>query len=343
MSNLADVAALAGVSISTVSRVLNSKARTLVAEPTAERVRQVAAQLGYRPSAAAQALVTGRSRTVAFCCYPSYDSNMADVIRRLHEDTRASGYHLLVVDSHDTDETCALLAEQRVDAVIWTRYPVHEADALTASLSAPHQVIVAVGEIEERVPRKVCSAVWGDRQGMRVLLEHLGALGHRHVAFLGGVRDTLGSKRLAFERGCAELGLRGDLIWVEDETDRIGAGVAMAEQALTWPEPPTALVGRHDDFAFGALYALHEAGLSVPDDMSVAGYHDHREGVYSRPALTTVHTPELQGIGIALAAAVAALEGNPSEQAEPTCCRLAAELVVRSSTGAPRTARTTKG
>lgn len=342
MSTLSDVAAAAGVSPSTVSRVLNAKDDRFISEATAERVRDVATRLCYGPSAAARSLATGRSHTVALCCCSTYDAAMAELVRAVHDTVRAAGYHMLLVDSEDLDEVRLLLVERRVDAIIWSHYPIHDADALTEHFAAPHQGVIAIGETAGQLPCKVHSAYWDDGQGMRLLLEHLRSLGHTHVAFLGGCVLTCASKRLAFEQACDGLGLRGELIWCDDETDRTAAGATMALQALAMRERPTALLARQNDFAFGAIRALHDAGLVVPDDMSVTGYHESWELVHSRPPLTTVRTPEFQAISRAVPAFLAKLR-HPSTEGKPTCIRLDLELVVRASTSAPRGANTSKG
>jgi DNA-binding LacI/PurR family transcriptional regulator len=342
MSTLSDVAATAGVSPSTASRVLNGKGTGFISEATAERVRQAAEELGYRPSAAARSLVTGYSNTVAFCCTPTYDSAMAELVRAVHDATKAAGYHMLLVDSDDIDELRQLLVERRVDAIVWTHYPIHEADALTEHFAAPHQAVIAVGEINGEVPVRVHSAFWDDCQGMHLLLEHLRGLGHSHVAYLGGCHPGNASKLLGFEHARSELGLRGDVIWCADETDRIGAGVAMVSEVLGLRERPTALVARHNDFALGAIRALEDAGLVVPDDMSVAGYHESWDIAHSRPPLTTVRTPELDAVSLVLPDILAALADAPGAD-ELTSLRLDLQLVVRQSTSAPRGAKTPKG
>lgn len=337
MSTLADVAAAAGVAPSTVSRVLNGKGRGFISEATAERVRQAAEELGYRPSAAARSLVTGYSNTVAFCCTPTYDSAMAELVRAVHDATRAAGYHMLLVDSDDIDELRQLLVERRVDAIVWSHYPIHEADALTEHFAAPHQTVIAIGEIAEEVPRWVHSAFWDDLQGMRLLLGHLYHLGHSHVAYLGGRHPGNASKLLAFEQARSELGMQGDVIWCEQEVDRFEAGAAMASQVLALHERPSALLGRHNDFALGAIRALEDAGLVVPDDMSVTGYHESWDIAHSRPPLTTVHTPELDAVSLVLPGILAALGHAPGSE-ELTSLRLDLQLVVRQSTSAPRKA-----
>jgi DNA-binding LacI/PurR family transcriptional regulator len=335
MGSISEVASLAGVSVATVSRVLNGRHTSLVTEATAHRVRQAATQLDYHPSAAAQALVTGRSKTVALCCHPGFDSNMASMVRLVHHAVRNAGYHLLLVDTKDMDEIRKLLSEQRVDAAIWTRYPVHEADMLAEFRGAPHQVIAAVGEVADRLPLKVCTAFWEDRQGLRMVMEHLEALGHQHVAFSGGTLVSSPSKQLAFEHACNELGLRGQIIYTNDEADQFGAGMEMALQAISQDEVPTAIVGRNDNFALGALRALQNAGLCVPGDISVIGYHDHGEAAYSIPSLTTVRTPELSALDIALKTIFATLDEQHSEDPELSFHQLDLELVVRASTGPP--------
>ncbi|MEN6302423.1 MAG: LacI family DNA-binding transcriptional regulator [Armatimonadia bacterium] len=335
MATVAKVAAEAGVSPSTVSRVLSGKAGGLISQATQERIHEVAARLGYRPSAAAQALATGRARTVAFCCYPAYDSGMARLLHAVHDPVRAAGYHLLLVHPETTEEVGRLLVEQRVDAVVWVHYPVHEADALVESLGAPHQIVIAIGEMQDAPPQLVSSAVWHDHDGMSRILQHLTELGHQHVAFLQGHVELLHSKLQAFERVCAEMGLRHDIIRCADESDRITAGAEMTRQVLQSPERPTALVTRIDDFAFGAMQQLQNAGLRVPEDMSVVGYHDTFEARHSCPPLTSLRTPELQGIASLMPFALAALDSPDDEPTVPVCLHLQTELVLRSTTSPP--------
>ena len=336
MSTVAEVAALAGVSPSTVSRVLSGKGIALVSERTRLRVYEAAERLGYRPSAAARALATGRSGTVAFCCYHAYDSGMSRLLRAVHSLATEAGYHLLLAHPETTDEIGQLLIEERVDAVIWVRYPVHEADALMQSRGAPHQVVIAIGEtLDDRVPEQVFSVVWDDLSGMRRILRHLTALGHRHVTFLQGAADERNCKVRAFARACAESGLRHDTVRCDDESDRVAAGIAMAEHVLRRPQRPTALVARVDDFAFGAIGALQEAGLAVPEDMSVVGYHDSPGAAHARPTLTSLRTPELQGVAALVPSALAALDRDPDERAAPTCLHLETQLIIRGSTSPP--------
>ena len=334
MSTLHDVASVAGVSVTTASRVLRGKASALVSMATSERVKDAAEQLGYRASAAARALVTGRAQTVALCCHRAYDPDLARILRLTHNLVHEAGYHLMVVAQDTTAEVSALLREQRADAVIWTRYPVHEADALGDSLGAPHQVIIAIGEIADGGPQRAFSGVWEDREGMRRALEHLVGLGHGRVAYLGGLGGD--SKQLAFEQACADLSLDGVVIAGAGEADRLAAGAAMARQVLKLRERPTALVARNDDFAIGALHALREAGLILPGDMSVIGYDDTPGAGYAAPPLTSVRTPGEEALQALLPPALAALDHDPDEREAPLHMRFEVALSVRKSTGPPR-------
>jgi len=337
LSTVAEVAALAGVSPSTVSRVLSGKALTLVSDATQVRVRDAAARLGYRPSAAARALATGRAATIAFCCYHAYDSGMSRLLRAVHDLATEAGYYLLLVHPKSTDDVARLLIEERADAVVWVRYPVHEADALMPSRGAPHQVVVAIGETQDdRAPEDVFSVAWDDGLGMRQILQHLTSLGHRDITFLQGHAPATNPKVYAFKRACQALGLPCDTLCCADESDRIGAGMAMAQRLLRRRQRPTALVARVDDFAFGAIYALQEAGLAVPADMSVVGYHNTPEAAHFHPPLTSVRTPELQGVAALMPTALAALDRGPDELVSPACLRLETDLIVRNSTGPAR-------
>lgn len=327
-----------------MSRVLSGKALALVSEATQERVREAAARLGYHPSAAARALATGRAATIAFCSYHAYDSGMSRLLGTVHDLVTTAGYYLLLVHPRSAQDVARLLIEERADAVIWVRYPVHEADALMQSRGAPHQVVVAIGEMQEgRVPQDVFSVAWDDCAGMRQAVQHLTDLGHHDLVFLQGSAPAANPKVHAFQRACEAFGLPHDVMQCADESDRIGAGISMVNDLLRRPTLPTALVARVDDFAFGAVYALQEAGLRVPDDVSVVGYHDTPEAAHFRPPLTSVQTPELEGVAALMPSVLEALDCAAHEQAPPTCLHLEPHLVIRNSTGPARGNTQTEG
>lgn len=337
---LEDVATDAGVSIATASRVLNGKASALVSEATTERVRVSAERLGYRPSAAARALATGRTRTIALCCTQWQDHGQAELVKATHDIVNAAGYTLLLVPHGVTESVSELLRAGRVDAAIWTRYPVDEADELLEARSAPHQVVVAIGEVAEEMPRMVPSAVWDDRQGVLQALEHLAGQGHRHVAYLAGNPPdaNVTGKGVGFTEGCAKLRLEGEVVLTPDAGDRLAAGARMARDVLRMRPLPTAIVARNDDVALGALHAIQEAGLRVPDDLSLVGYNDIAAAAYLSPSLTSVRVPQVRCVQAILPVALALIDRDPEEWGPPLALRFETELITRRSVGPPREA-----
>jgi len=317
--------------------VLNGKASHLVSADTRQRVLEAAQELGYQPSAAARALTTGRTDVVAIAFWPANHPHYARMIASAEVVVNEHGYHLLLVTGARSQEEqlSALLRERRVDVLVDVTYPVDRAEHLAEACVLPSQRVLALGPVDKAPPASISCAYWDDRKGVRKTVSHLFGLGHRRLTFLGGQVGQY--KRRAFEAAAEELDLEGAVISCEDETDQLAAGAEMALRALDQHPRPTALLCRNDQFALGALHALHGAGLRVPEEMSVVGYNDTAMTSYCHPTLTTVRTPIVECAKVLLSTTLTALsEDGGAEDTRVQAFSFDTRLQVRRSTGPPR-------
>lgn len=327
--SMADVAARAGVSHQTVSRVVNG--HPSVAPRTRERVEQAIAELGYRPNIAARALVTGSTRTIGLVTVKINQYGPAQTMIGLEKAARAAGYSVSVSILDDATagamrEAVDTLVSQRVDAIVALSTYDDAAEALSV-LDAPVPLVaVQVGGGEER------PAVGVDQvTGARLATRHLLALGHRTVHHVAGPLDSQEARgriegwRTELEAAGARVPefLRGD--WTP--SSGYSAGSQLAER-MRAGDDVTAVFLANDQMALGLLAAFHERGIEAPEDVSVVGFDDLPEAPYFTPPLTTVRQDfaELGRRGVQLV--LARLQGTDMHlRAVP------AQLVVRASTG----------
>ncbi len=343
MSSIREVAKMANVSPTTVSRVLNGKGTHHVSEATRRRVIEASETLEYRPSAAARALVAGRTQTVGIhSSRVLYTSWFLDVLALSQEIVQKYGHHLLLVPGSEQSDLPDLFRERRVDVLIWARYPVERADELVEAIVAPHQAVIGIGSIDRSCPLRASAGCWDDREGVTLAVEHLAGLGHERIAFLPGAevgRKLWPNMVEAFETATADWGIAGEVLTATSEVDNFAAGVEMTNRALQQRPVPTALIARNDDFAVGALHALRQAGVSVPGGMSVVGYNDLPIASYCTPPLTTVYSPHREAVATVLPAVLQRVaDGSIAETGQSICSSFNTRLVVRESTGPPSVA-----
>ncbi|TFV64889.1 UNVERIFIED_ORG: LacI family transcriptional regulator [Bacillus sp. AZ43] len=327
---MSDVAALAGVSHQTVSRVVNGHPN--VAPHTRERVERAIAQLGYRPNIAARALVTGSTRTIGLVTVKINQYGPAQTMLGLEQAARAAGYSLSV--SILDEATAAAMREavdtfvaQRVDGIVALSTYDDAAAALSVLDPPVPLVAVQVGGDDDR------PAVGVDQEtGARLATRHLLELGHRTVHHVAGPADSQEARaRIAGWR--AELAAAGapvpDAPLRGDWTPKSGylAGKSLAAR-IHGGEDITAVFLANDQMALGLLAALHEEQLRVPEDVSVVGFDDLPESPYLTPPLTTVRQDfaELGRRGVQLVLSRMKGENVHPEPVPPS-------LLVRGSTG----------
>ena len=329
-ATIRDVARAAGVSVATVSRVVNGTA--VVRDETRLRVEEEVARLGYSPNAAARSLITSRTSTVGVVLPDIWGEYFSEVIRGIDLAARQAGYHVLVSSSHsDAAETRDVLRAMhgRVDGVI-VMSPHEPPRALEGSLP-PSLPAVFLNSAPGGTSRPSLSV--DNRGGARSMTAHLLALGHRRVAFVTGpssnfdaaerrrgFHDALRAARLAVG-GAVEVA--GD--FSEESGERAGEAIARLSPR------PTAVFAANDSMAIGALLAIRRAGLAVPDDVAVAGFDDIPVARFAHPPLSTVRH-DIRSLGERAFARL--LSGIESEGSSPAAREVFPfRLVLRESTG----------
>jgi len=324
-----DVAGVAGVSHQTVSRVLNGFPK--IRPATRDRVLAAIEELGYRRNTAARTLVTRRSGTIGVITVDMNHFGPASIMLGLESASRAAGYSLSLAGLPEVSATSLRTAVdqvlgQGVEAVVMI--VAHQA-ALTLAQSL--HIGVPLVLVEGDLSATPLTAGVDQIAGARLATNHLLDLGHQSVLHLPGPADWLeaAARREGWRTALEERGCPVPALMVEgDWTSRSGY---QASRAMLSQSRPTAVFAANDQMALGLLRALHEAGLRVPEDVSVVGFDDLPESGYFTPPLTTVRQDfgELGQRIMDLVLRVLAGEPNASEPlVEPM-------LIVRSSTAAP--------
>lgn len=267
---IVDVAAEAGVSISTVSRVLRGGQD--VSEATRQHVESVVRQLGYRPSSIARALVSGESRMLALLVSDLGNPFYPQLAKCVERAAGEAGYAVVICNTDDDDGTAIRylerLTQQGLDGVIYASGCGDE-DKLVSVLGDPRRIVFA----NRRPTGDSWSYVVSDNQGgARLLTEHLLGLGHRHIGFVGGPDYATN----AVDRAAGfHQALRNE----PDATALVSVGPFGKETGLRtvqhWLDsgfPLSAVIGVNDTVALGALEAILDRGLRVPEDIAVAGF-----------------------------------------------------------------------
>jgi LacI family transcriptional regulator len=277
-----DVAARAGVSVATVSRVLNEKA--VVREETRREVTEAAKALRYVPNIAARSLSIRRSHTIGIVLPDVHGEFFSEVIRGIDLAARRAGYHILVSGSHsDVAEMLAVLEAMRgrVDGLVLMAPDVAPAllpEHLTAGM--PLVLLNAADSTHDMV-------TIDNFGGARAMMAHLAALGHRRIAFIcGPARNSDARERLRGYRHAMRALETETLAVPGDFTEE--AGYAATMQILAASPRPTAIFAANDAMAVGALAALVESGVVVPGQMAVTGFDDIPIARYVAPSLTTM-------------------------------------------------------
>lgn len=327
--NMADVAALAGVSTSTVSRALRGMPG--VSDSQRERIKQIADDLSYVISPEASRLSRGGTGRVAVVVPTINHWYFSTMLAGIESAMRNAGLDVLIYHVGGVSDRRRffhdLPARRKADAVIVIALPVPEQEAARLELMGVH-VVVAGGRMLDY--SHVCV---DDREVGRQAVEHLIRLGHERIAMIRTHDDegVLWPADLARTQGYRDAltshGLRYDGRRVVTTQFGPRGGREATERLLTLPERPTAIFAHSDEVAFGALRALQLAGVDVPGSMSVVGVDDHP--MAEMLDLTTVRQPVEQQGRIAAAMVLDLIDGRPV--AEPAIC-LATQLVERGST-----------
>ncbi len=334
-ASIEDVAKLARVSISTVSRVINR--RELVNENTRARVESAIRKLGYRPNAFARGLMLRRSEIVGLVLPDLHGEFYSEIIRGANQQARESGYNLIVSSARDGDDSHSLLAALRQRSLIdGVAVMVSEiTDRVQEALAELHLPVVLVdGDLE--LPGHD-SVVIDQRAGAQAIMQHVVRdCGARRVIFVGGLKTNVDTiARLDVCRqvlGAAGLPLDDADVFHLDYQYETAYQLAL-ERVREWAGPGRCVFAANDEMAAGIVAAAPAPGVAVPQDLGVVGFDDTRVARMTRPALTTVRVP-MSRMG---ATAVELLCRRIAEPHRPARrIPLVPELVIRESCGARR-------
>jgi LacI family transcriptional regulator len=340
MSTISDVAKRAGVSTMTVSRVVNGTGYT--SAETRARVETAIGELGYVPNALARQLRSKRTKTIALVVSDISNPFFTTIARGAEDVAVAHGFSVMYCNTDESakeeEQYLLMLIERQVDGVLLV--PARSSGASFRLLQA-HNVPVVV--MDRRVAaRNVDSVLCDSEAGAHALTRHLIELGHRRIAVLTGRRDisTSVDRVLGCRRALAEAGLT-----LDDDLVRYGGfnfgklnqadGHRMAEAVLAADgERPTAIFAANNFIAFGVIRALREAGLRVPEDISVVAFDDLPDDWVSEPFLTVAAQPAYEIGHRAATLLLDRISGDHDAIGESVV--LPFEMIIRRSSAPPR-------
>lgn len=327
MASIKDVAAEAGVSVATVSRVLND--HPSVSADARARVLAAVEALGYRPNAVARSLRTDQTHTLGLVISDVMNPYFTELARSVEEEARALGYSVIIGNADERpdlqDHHVRTLLDRRIDGLLVS--PTDGGSPLMLDAARVTPMVF----VDRWIPGVDVPVVRADgRAAVRDLVSHLYALGHRRLAIIAGpAATTTGRERVdAFREALAEYGLGLPDAYIGQGDFQADSGRRVTEGFLDLPEPPEAVFAADNLMALGALDAVRARGLRVPDDLALAAFDDIPWFVHTDPPVTAIAQPTGELGRAAVRALVDRIEGRP-----PQSVTLAARLVVRRSCG----------
>ncbi len=328
MATIRDVARQAGVSVTTVSHVVNET--RYVSDELRQRVLAAMAKLNYQPNALARSLRRKQTHTLGMILPDSANPFFAEVARSIERASFARGYSTILCNSDgDLDKELVyanVLMEKQVDGIIFVAAGL-STEHIQAILDRQSPVVV----VDRDLPDVEVDAVLCDNLGGGyTATQHLIQLGHRRIGCITGPSDVTPSAErvMGYRRALAEHGLPLDETLICRGDFQFASGAAAMRYFLSLPEPPTAVFACNDLMAVGAISAATELWRRVPEEIGVVGFDDVALASFSNPPLTTVAQPkhELGELAIELLLArIADRESPPQRRLLPT------RLVVRRS------------
>jgi LacI family transcriptional regulator len=332
-TTMREVAHLAEVSIQTVSDVVNE--RPGISEETRARVWAAVDQVGYRPFSIARSLRTRRTRTLAFLVPDIDDICMATMTSAAEDCAQSHGYNLVVFNSRSDHQREAaymqVIIDRWIDGVMFasSRGSLANVDTLEDA-GVP---TVSVDRGPERPDR--LSVTYNHRLAGRMAAEHLMDLGHTRIAHIGGPPDSRIARERCegFRQAIAKRNLTPGACLALPGNWQCETGYQAMQQILAADVRPTAVFSCNDRMAFGAIRAAYEAGLKVPEDVSIIGLDDIEVAAYQIPPLTTIRQPFTEMGTLSTELLLNKLEGGPIAQPQ---IMLQPTLVLRRSTMPPQ-------
>ena len=329
------VAARARVSTATVSRVINGTAK--VNPETAKRVREAVKALNFYPDSSARALGSGRSGMYGLIISDITNPYFPELVKAFETVAGEHGKDVLIANT-DYDlkrmEMCvARMLQRKVDGVAIMTSELDE--RLIKEFS--HRQIPTVFMDTPKGMEGVATVRVDYAAGVKDAMNHLIELGHERIAFISGPMGLSSAKLRAdsFTRALRRHGLADDVGMKQEGNHRVEGGHAAMKRLLALEVRPTAVLCSNDLTAIGAMGAIHEAGLQIPDDISIVGFDDIELSGYTQPALTTMHVPRSELAETAFRALLREREQVPGKPAGKLEHVIQPTLLVRRSTARP--------
>lgn len=328
-----DVAAAAGVSKSTASRVLNAVDRAVrISEPTKKLVRDAAERLCYQPNLFAAALRTQRTGVIGAIVRDINDPFLSQLAQALQRSAHAHGVELLLGHAAYDRE---IAARQQNVMRSWFDGLVMVGDMLEQQ--------AVISKLAQQNPPDRAAAQnlpllrIDDKYGIRLGVEYLLGLGHRRIALMGSTEYAGMRRRMnAFEELVAEFALEPSDFFVETCLNQRAPAVEATKRLLSMPSPPTAVFCMSDLMAMGALSGCWQAGWRVPDDISILGFDDIDEAAVGTPPLSTIRQPIEDMANESFRLLMELIDGKHDDK-RPMPTTIKPELVIRSSCTHPKT------
>jgi LacI family transcriptional regulator len=333
-ATIKDVAHVAQVSIKTVSRVINAEPH--VTEETRSKVLAAVRAVGYAPNISARRLVQNKSYMICVLMYPDYYQSASSLLNITMDTRYEEDYEILIQPYYPAlprsrQKLVNQIYEHRIDGFVTT--PPCDAEGFVADLLNTYKIPLV--QINPFTRSEYIPTVTGDdQQGAYAMTEHLISLGHRQIYFLIGPRNMRASfDRLAGYQSALQaynLPYNPDMVMDADFT--FEGGYKAAQAILLRSHTPTAIFAGSDQAAYGAMFAAQEAGLLVPNQISIGGFDDLSFSKHIWPGLTTIHQPTEKIVEAATRLLIRILK---NEENLPNHLLLPSHLVIRGSTANP--------
>jgi LacI family transcriptional regulator len=333
-ATIRDIADLAGVSIATVSRVLND--RPDVSPETRETVMQVVREHGFSTNRGARGLSSGRTGMIGLTLPLVADAYFGPMLSGASEALYERDMRIVLAPTfHEHDREVSLIERLMRGTTDGAILMLPEESAAELRLLQRQGFPFVVVDPREAPPDGIACVAAMHAAGAKLATEHLLELGHRRIGAIAGAPGWYATEEriIGYRAALAGAGILLDPDLVTYSDWRTPWGRQSAEQLLSLPDPPTAIFGFNDNVAIGALHAAHKRGLSVPEDLSVVGFDDTAPATIVLPQLTSIRQPlaEMGRMGASLL--VRLIEG---QRVDALRVELSTKLVVRESTAPPR-------
>ena len=333
MATIADVAREAGVSMSTVSHVINQTRK--VDPDTAELVQRAIAAIGYTPNTIARALARAASGTVGIAISAISNPYFSDTICAIETECARLGLMVFLVDTQDEPEqelrVIRALHQRRVDGIILA--PSTTPDHKTLKYILDHKIPCVL--VDRLVSKEFDQVGVQNKQAMETLVSHLLQHGHKRIGLIAGQPGfaTTIERTQGFEAAMERHGVTVDPDLIRAGNRTVAAAAASTADLLQRAKPPTALVTGNNLATIGAMQAIRKAGVKVPGDIALVAFDDFEWADYFEPRLTAIAQP-VQELGKRAAAMLVQRIKDPAEKRQTV--RLKTSLTIRESCGCPK-------